>query len=102
MPCFDPKNVIFITNKWDCLKKPSDGSEEDSSDEDEETKTWNALIPMIKKRWESVEENHIFKLSLIKVIEYIDSILYRISFYFNGYIANVLFFPVYHNCIIHY
>lgn len=96
MPCFDPKDVIFITNKWDCLKTKADGSDEDSSD-DEETKTWNALKPMIKKIWESVEENHIFKLNLREVIQYIDSILFRIPFYFNRYIANVSFFSVYHN-----
>lgn len=94
MPCFDPKDVIFITNKWDCLEKKADGSDEDSSD-DEETKTWNALKPMIKKIWESVEENHIFKLNLREVIQYIDSILFRIPFYFNRHIANVLFFSVY-------
>lgn len=92
MPCFDPKDVIFITNKWDCLENKADGSDEDSSD-DEETKTWNALKPMIKKIWESVDENHIFKLNLREVIQYIDSILFRIPFYFNRYIANVFFSP---------
>lgn len=39
MPCFNPENVIFITNKWDTIVH----DEEDSSDEDEETKTWNTL-----------------------------------------------------------
>uniref|UniRef100_A0A8W8NX32 Uncharacterized protein n=1 Tax=Magallana gigas TaxID=29159 RepID=A0A8W8NX32_MAGGI len=49
MPCFHPQNVIFITNKWDTLF-----SEDDSSDEDEETKTWNTLKTDIKRRWPSV------------------------------------------------
>lgn len=37
-PCFDPRNFIFITNNLDTII-----SEEDSSEEDEETKTWNTL-----------------------------------------------------------
>lgn len=59
MPCFDPRNVIFITNKWDTLF-----SEDDSSDEDEETKTWNTLKSDIKRRWPSVREELIFKMNL--------------------------------------
>lgn len=59
MPCFDPRNVIFITNKWDTLY-----SEDDSSDEDEETKTWNTLKTDIKRRWPSVREELVFKMNL--------------------------------------
>lgn len=59
MPCFDPRNVIFITNKWDTLY-----SEDDSSDEDEETKTWTTLKTDIKRRWPSVREELIFKMNL--------------------------------------
>lgn len=59
MPCFDPRNVIFITNKWDTLF-----SEDDSSDENEETKTWNTLKSDIKRRWPSVREELIFKMNL--------------------------------------
>lgn len=59
MPCFHPQNVIFITNKWDTLF-----SEDDSSDEDEETKTWNTLKTDIKRRWPSVREELIFKMNL--------------------------------------
>lgn len=59
MPCFDPRNVIFITNKWDTLY-----SEDDSSDEDEETKTWITLKADIKRRWPSVREELIFKMNL--------------------------------------
>lgn len=59
MPCFDPRNAIFITNKWDTLY-----SEDDSSDEDEETKTWNTLKSDIKNRWPSVREELIFKMNL--------------------------------------
>lgn len=66
MPCFNPENVIFITNKWDTIF-----SEDDSSDEDEETKTWNTLKTDIKRRWPSVREEHIFKMNLKDVIIHI-------------------------------
>lgn len=64
MPCFDPKDVIFITNKWDSLGHSNDESDEDSSDEHEVTETWNALQIMIRKKWPAVKEDHIFKLNL--------------------------------------
>lgn len=63
MPCFNPENVIFITNKWDTIVH----DEEDSSDEDEETKTWNTLRDNIKRRWPSVKEEFIFKMNLREV-----------------------------------
>lgn len=59
MPSFDPRNVIFITNKWDTLF-----SEDDSSDEDEETKTWNTLKSDINRRCPLVREELIFKMNL--------------------------------------
>ncbi|XP_061180762.1 uncharacterized protein LOC133189405 [Saccostrea echinata] len=61
MPCFDPGEVIFITNKWDNI-----GKEEDSSDNDEKN-TWEELKKEIKTSWPSVKEENIFKMSLIKV-----------------------------------
>lgn len=64
MPCFNPENVIFITNKWDTIVN----EEEDSSDEDEETKTWNILKDNIKRNWPSVKEEFIFKMNLRDVI----------------------------------
>lgn len=59
MPCFECDNVIFITNKWDTIF-----SEYDSSEEDEETKTWKKLQSEIKERWPLVKEENIFKLNL--------------------------------------
>lgn len=60
MPCFDCENVIFITNKWDTIYEV----DSDSSEEDEETKTWNDLISEIKEKWPSVKEENIFKMNL--------------------------------------
>lgn len=59
MPCFECDNVIFITNKWDTIF-----TEYDSSEEDEETKTWKKLQSDIKERWPLVKEENIFKLNL--------------------------------------
>lgn len=44
MPCFDPRDVIFVTNKWDTIPKEESNSEE----EDEETKTWKNIRTEIK------------------------------------------------------
>lgn len=60
MPCFDCENVIFITNKWDTIYEV----DSDSSEEDEETKTWNDLISEIKEKWPFVKEENIFKMNL--------------------------------------
>lgn len=35
MPCFDPQDVIFITNKWDTIENNAEGSDENSSDDDD-------------------------------------------------------------------
>lgn len=64
MPCFNEENVIFITNKWDSIPN----EEDDSSDEDDETKTWTTLKDDIKERWQSVNEEFIFKMNLKEVI----------------------------------
>lgn len=64
MPCFDPRNVIFITNKWDTIENNAEGSDENSSDEDDVTKTWEALKANIKRNWPSVKEENIYKMNL--------------------------------------
>lgn len=59
MPSFDCDNVIFITNKWDTIY-----CEHDSSEEDEETKTWKGLQSEIKTLWPFVKEENIFRMNL--------------------------------------
>lgn len=66
MPCFKPENVIFITNKWDSLN--TNNTDEDSSDDDEETKVWENIKSNVKQRWPSVREENIFKMNLKDVI----------------------------------
>lgn len=64
MPCFDPQDVIFITNKWDTIESNADGSDENSSDDDDVTKTWEALKATIKQNWPTVREENIYKMNL--------------------------------------
>lgn len=66
MPCFNPENVIFITNKWD--SQNTNNTDEDSSDDDEETKVWENIKSNVKQRWPSVREENIFKMNLKDVI----------------------------------
>ena len=73
MPCFDPANVLFITNKWNTL--PNEKEDSDSSDEDEVTQTWRTLLCNIKQLWPAVKEEHIFKMNLIEVMQIIHIIL---------------------------
>ena len=63
MPCFDPKDVIFITNKWDAIHQDIF----DSDEEDEETKTWKNILSDIKSQWLEVNERNIFRLNLKEV-----------------------------------
>ncbi|XP_061180806.1 uncharacterized protein LOC133189451 [Saccostrea echinata] len=63
MPCFDPRSVIFITNKWDSIKNDPD----DSSDEDDVKKTWKKITDSINRNWPSVRKENIFKMNLIDV-----------------------------------
>lgn len=69
MPCFDLKDVIFVTNKWDLIRKNErdEDSSEDSS-EDDETYTWKTLQSDIKQIWPFVKEENIFGMNLIEVI----------------------------------
>lgn len=62
MPCFNPEDVIFITNKWDSLKINDNG--EDSSDDDEETTVWEKIKSTLKEKWPSLKEENIFRMNL--------------------------------------
>lgn len=70
MPCFDPKDVIFVTNKWDTIVNEDDN---DDSSDDESTKTWQELKRDIKENWSLVKEDNIFRLNLVEVIFLVDN-----------------------------
>lgn len=60
MPCFDPEDVIFITNKWDCIRSQLDV-------EKEKEKVWEKTKRDIKRKWEFVKEEHIFRMNCLDV-----------------------------------
>lgn len=60
MPCFDPENVIFITNKWDSIRSQLDV-------EKEKEKVWENIKKDIKLKWEFVKEEHIFRMNCLDV-----------------------------------
>lgn len=63
MPCFDPEDVIFITNKWDNIK-----IDEDVGDLEEEiSNTWESIISEINTCWPVVKQEHIFRMNLLDV-----------------------------------
>ncbi|XP_062615150.1 uncharacterized protein LOC134276885 [Saccostrea cucullata] len=73
MPCFDPKDVLFVTNKWNMLKDQmkegcdddeDDDNEDDDDNVDEMQETWDDVKETIKKIWPVFEEDTIFKLYL--------------------------------------
>lgn len=77
MPCFNPENVVFVTNKWDLVKQQIDSSDEDNSgsDEEKEPEIWEKLKMDIKQNWPSVREENIFKMVLKEVSIYFKFLL---------------------------
>lgn len=65
MPCFDPEDAIFITNKWASIRN------EDSEDEkDDKVNTWETLKSNIQNLWPTVNVENIFKMDLKTVIKW--------------------------------
>lgn len=66
MPCFDPEDAIFITNKWDSIRN------DDSQDEnDDKVNTWKTLKSNIQNLWPTVNEENIFRMDLKQVNKWI-------------------------------
>lgn len=78
MPCFDPRDVLFVTNKWDTIT--SCDSDSDDEEDRQVEKTWKDLKSKIKKNWSEVKEENIFKMSLKHVHFFL---LYKICMYFS-------------------
>nr|XP_022312439.1 uncharacterized protein LOC111117580 isoform X3 [Crassostrea virginica] len=65
MPCFDPRDVLFVTNKWDTITScDSDSDDEEDRQARQVEKTWRDLKSKIKSNWSEVKEENIFKMSL--------------------------------------
>lgn len=74
MPCFDPKDVIFITNKWDTIYN-------EEGLEDEISLTWEAFLSDIKRIWPFVKEENVFRLNLKEVTTNSIFFIIEIKFY---------------------
>lgn len=57
---FDAKDAIFLTNKWDTIRCEVD-------DDKARNKTWALLKKDIKRAWNAVREENIFRMNLIEV-----------------------------------
>ena len=75
MPCFNPEDVIFLTNKWDSIIDACD----ESATQREIKKTWETLKRQIKNQWAAVQEENIFRLNLKDVNISIHIFLYMLS-----------------------
>ncbi|CAC5416773.1 unnamed protein product [Mytilus coruscus] len=63
MPCFEPEEVIFLTNQWDIINN----TKEDEDEEDQHTKTLNKIKIKLEEYWPGFCEKQLFQTSLIQV-----------------------------------
>lgn len=69
MPCFDPQDVMFLTNKWDSVDNDSD----DEEGESEQDKTMQEIQYKLEKGWGFISPKNLFKVSLKQVNKKIKS-----------------------------
>lgn len=60
MPCFDPKDVIFLTNKWDTIDSQYDV-------EKEKEELWQKINIDLKRKWAHVREENVFRMNITHV-----------------------------------
>lgn len=59
MPCFDPRDVMFLTNQWDTI---------DNDDEVSQlTQTWNFIKEKLNNEWGWLNVENVFRISLKQV-----------------------------------
>ena len=63
MPCFDPEDVIFVTNKWDDIKE----EESDSDEEPPADKIWREFLLNVEQEWPCVKKRNIFRMNILEV-----------------------------------
>lgn len=60
MPCFDPKDVIFLTTKWDTIDSQYDV-------EKEKEELWQKIKMDLKKKWVYFREENVFQMNITHV-----------------------------------
>lgn len=67
MPCFNPEDVMFLTNKWDIIepKEYSSTDEEDNTEkENQHTETFRSINMKLKMGWPHINPKNIFRISI--------------------------------------
>lgn len=71
MPCFDPREVMFLTNQWDIIFNDGSSSEEDKDGkrekDDQKEKTWKLIQSKLKNGWGWLNAANVFRVSLRQV-----------------------------------
>lgn len=71
MPCFDPREVMILTNQWDAIENDDSSSDEDedckSKKEDQHAETWKLIQRKFENAWCSFDVEKVFRVSLTQV-----------------------------------
>lgn len=72
MPCFDPREVFFLTNQWDIVENDDDDEANNEKSDNTESRTWKLILYKLQKGWPGVNEQKIYKTSLKQVNIFFD------------------------------
>lgn len=71
MPCFDPREIMILTNQWDIVDNEDPSSDEDddgkNEKDDEHTKTWKLIQTKFEDGWGLFDVENMFRVSLKQV-----------------------------------
>lgn len=68
MPCFDPEEALFLTNKWDAVNSDSSSDDEEKCEiKNQNTRTWKTIINKLTHGWVLIDLKNVFSVSLQQV-----------------------------------
>lgn len=70
MPCFDPREVMFLTNQWDIIfndEYPDEDKDGKSHKDSQKAQTWNLIQSKLKNGWGWLNSGNVFRVSLRQV-----------------------------------
>lgn len=81
MPCFDPREAMFLTNQWDIIENDNSSSDEDNDGkterEDQHTQTWKLIQRKLENGWGLIDAENVFRVSLKEVNTFVPQLLSR-------------------------